>query len=200
MATFYENLRSSNRLPTRGDIQSGKNVFQKSNPIMERRWENANWSGFEKDIDAGKIKGTDKYYENERNTVRAMDNIYADLSIKFQDYFYNKYYDSSKGDEEVPDDEILKESTEFIQDQVENTPLKNVEFDNGKSFYENFRNYGYDRNLLPDPNGKVSRLVKDGENREVPELRYDKVFPFKLEPYKYHERLGDKRAQNRKPI
>ena len=200
MATFYENLKNSNRLPTRGDIQSGKNLFQKSNPIMEKRWRDANWSGFEKDIDIGKIKGTDKYYENERNTVRAMDNVYANLSLKFQDYFYNKYYDPSKGDEDVSDDEILKESTTFIQDQAENSPLKDIKFDNGKSFYENFRKYGYDKNLLPGSDDKVTWLYRDGETRKVPELRYDKVFPFKAEPYRNREKLGDKRTPQKKPI
>lgn len=195
MATFFENLRESSdrRL-------FGRQPFTKSDPIAERRWREANWAGLEKAIEDGKIKGTDKYYEKERNTVRAMDNLYADLSIKFQDYFYNKYYDPSKGDEEVPENKILKESTTFIQNQLENTPLKDIEFDNGKSFYENFRKYGYSKNLLPSADDGTTWLYKNGESREVPELRYDKVFPFKLEPYKYHERLGDKRAQNRKPI
>lgn len=190
MATFYENFKEV----------FGDKTFSKSDPILQKKWREANWSGLEKDIEDGKIKGTDKYYENERNTVRAMDNIYSDLSLIFQDYFYNKYYDPSKGDEDVSDTEILKESTSFIQDQAENGPLKDIKFDNGKSFYENFRKYGYDKNLLPGSDDKVTWLYRDGETRKVPELRYEKVFPFRTEPYTIREHLGDKRVPKKKPV
>lgn len=189
MAKFFGNFRESFR----------QQPFTKSDPIAERRWREANWDKFEKDIEAGKIKGTDKYYENEMNTVRAMDNIYADLSLKFQDYFYNKYYDPSKGDEEVSDEDTLKESVNFIQNQVENTPLKDIKFDNGKNFYENFRNYGYDKNLLPSYE-ESTWIYRDGETRQVPKLRYEKVFPFRAEPYAIRERLGDKRIYPKRPI
>lgn len=190
MATFVENLRGA----------FGRQPFAKNDPIAEKRWDNTNLAGFEKDIEQGNIKGTDKYYENERNTVRAMDNLYADLSIKFQDYFYNKYYDPSKGDEEVPGNKILNESTTFIQDQLENTPLKDIKFDNGKSFYENFRKYGYSKNLLPSEDDGVTWLYRDGKTRQVPELRYEKIFPFRAEPYTMREHLGDKRVPKKKPI
>lgn len=191
MATFFENF---------GNI-FGNNAFTKTDPIMQKKWKDANWSGFEKGIKEGRVKGTDEYHENERNTVRAMDNIYSDLSLKFQDYFYNKYYDPSKGNDDVPDDEILKESTNFIQDQMKNGPLKDIKFDNGKNFYENFRKYGYDKNLLPSSDdSKVTWLYRDGETRRVPELRYDKVFPFKNEPFLIRERLGDKRSPEKRPI
>ena len=193
MASFFDNLRNATGL-------NGKSPLSKSDPIAERKWGEANWSGFGKDIEEGKIKGTDKYYENERNTVRAMDNIYSDLSLKFQDYFYNKYYDPSKGDENVSDKEILKESTAFIQDQVENSPLKDIKFDNGKNFYENFRKYGYSKNLLPSEDDGVTWFYNNGETRQVPELRYEKVFPFKVGPYAMREHLGDKRVPEKKPV
>lgn len=190
MATFVENFRKS----------FGQQPFTKSDPIAEKRWGDANWAGFGKAIEDGKVKGTDEYYEKEKNTVRAMDNLYADLSIKFQDYFYNKYHDQSKGDEEVPGDKILNESTTFIQDQLENTPLKDIKFDNGKSFYENFRKYGYSKNLLPSEDDGVTWLYRNGETRQVPELRYERVFPFRTEPYAMREHLGDKRVPKKKPI
>lgn len=190
MATFVENFRNS----------FGQQPFTKSDPIAEKRWGDANWTGFGKAIEDGKVKGTDEYYEKEKNTVRAMDNLYADLSIKFQDYFYNKYRDPSKGDEEVPGDKILNESTTFIQDQLENTPLKDIKFDNGKSFYENFRKYGYSKNLLPSEDDGVTWLYRNGETRQVPELRYERVFPFRTEPYAMREHLGDKRVPKKKPI
>lgn len=197
MATFFENLRGSTSRFNNNTVPS----FSQANPfILKQRWAKADWDRFNKDIENGRVKGTEKYYENERNTVRAMDNVYADLSLKFQDYFYNKYYDPSKGDEDVPDDEILKESAAFIQDQAENSPLKDLKFDNGKSFYENFRKYGYDKNLLPGSDDKVTWLYRDGKTRKVPELRYDKVFPFKAEPYRNREKLGDKRNSQKKPI
>lgn len=197
MATFFENLRESTPNFNNNTVP----FFPQTDPIiLKQRWNKADWDRFNKDIENGRVKGTEKYYENERNTVRAMDNIYADLSLKFQDYFYNKYYDPSKGDEDVPDDEILKESTTFIQDQAENSPLKDIRFDNGESFYENFRKYGYDKNLLPGSDDKVTWLYRDGETRKVPELRYDKVFPFRVEPYTIREHLGDKRVFPKKPI
>lgn len=195
MATFFENLReSSNQRPF------GQQPFTKSDPIAERRWKEANLAGFEKAIEDGKIKGTDKYYEKERSTVMDMDRLYADLSIKFQDYFYNKYYDPSKGDEEVPENKILEESTAFIQDQIENTPLKDIKFDNGESFYNNFRKYGYSKNLLPSADDGVTWLYRDGKTRQVPELRYEKVFPFRTEPFTIRGHLGDKRNSEKKPV
>lgn len=190
MATFLKNLKE----------YFGQQPFIKSNPIAERRWRDANWAGFEKALEDGKVKGTDEYYKREKNTVRAMDNLYANLSIKFQDYFYNKYYDPSKGDEEVPSDKILEESTAFLQDQLENTPLKDIKFDNGKSFYENFREYGYNKNLLPSDDDGVTWLYRNGRNRQVPELRYEKVFPFRTEPYAIRGYLGDKRGSEKKPV
>lgn len=197
MASFYENLKAS----TPNFVKNSSSSFSPADPLtLKQRWDKTNWDKFNEDIEKGRVEGTKKKYKNEENTVRAMDNIYADLSLKFQDYFYDKHYDPSKGDGQVPDDEILKESTAFIKDQAKNGPLKDIEFDNGKSFYENFRKYGYDKNLLPGADNEVTWIYKNGETRRVPKLRFDKVFPFKIEPYRKNEKLGDNRVPQKKPI
>lgn len=141
MATFLENFRTT----------LGEQPFTKFDPIAQRRWQQANLQGLEKDIEQGNVQGTKEYSQKEFDTLDKMDRLYRLLANEFQDNFYYKHFDKEKNDwEDVSNKQIVKESTDFLNDAIKNRGLNEEEFANGKTFVENFRKYGYNKMLLPD--------------------------------------------------
>lgn len=126
-------------------------MLHKVDPIGEKKWEKADTQGFEENITQGNIRGTKEYSQKETDTLNKMDRLYRLLSNEFQDNFYSKHYDKNKNDwDDVSDKQIVKESTDFLNDVIRTRGLNEEKFANGKTFVENFRKYGYNKMLLPD--------------------------------------------------
>lgn len=159
MASFADNFRQA----------FGAQSFTKYDPIGERRRREANTEGFEKAIDRGDVRGTEQYSQKERDTVQKMDRLYELLSNEFQDNFYYNHFNKDTGEwDDVSDKQMVKESTDFLNDVIKNRGLNKEEFANGKNFVENFRKYGYNRILLPDI--KLNEKYFTGDERFFPRL------------------------------
>lgn len=129
----------------------GPQPFTKTDPLMQKRYNEANWDRFNRDIDEGKVKGTVKNAENEVETLRKMDRLYRLLANEFQDRFYYNHFDQENGKwNEIARPQMLKEATDFVNEIIKERGLNNEQFANGKTFLENFRQYGYNPILLPD--------------------------------------------------
>lgn len=174
---FLQNFRSIT-IKKPGETQSYKDIGQDFLGQNNSNWK-ANWDQFNEAIEQGTAKGTPKYTENEINTVREMDNLYYDLSSEFQREFYPKHYNAGE-ETEMSDEDIRKESQAFIENKIKNTDLGSRKLSNGKTFWENFALYGYDDNLLPDPEADEWWETEDGYR--VTGRRFGKIFPFRLEP------------------
>lgn len=181
MATFYDNLRAS----------FGNQPFTKYDPITQKKWQQADITGFEEDIRSGKVPTADSK-EKEYNTLSLMDTLYAKLSDQFQNYFYGKYIrpDAKDGDEEdIPDDVIEKEASDFLKAKIDSGEL-DYDFANGKTFLENFYEYGYDTTLLPNTSANLKGTVRDRplqmpSGNWVTGLKKQTKFPFRMEIPQY---------------
>ena len=139
MASFVENFRINGR-------QKG---FQKVDPIAEKRWEGANLSGFEKQINAGEVAHSPEKQRKEFETLRLMDSFYFDIA----DSFFKKMRDSYGSIENalaVPADKTVKEAEDFITEEVKNKEIYRSKLPNGETFLHNFRKYGYNKDLLSE--------------------------------------------------
>lgn len=140
---FLDNFRSSQK---KWGIGLKNNIEDRAQTQRQE-----NFSRLNRDIAAGKIEGTPQHSEKEYHTLVKMDKIYRLLANEFQDRFYEKHYDKEKkGWEDVPDEKIIEESNDFLNEVINDRGLGEEKFDNGKTFIENFRKYNYNRRLLPD--------------------------------------------------
>lgn len=188
MAAFLENFRNT----------FGTQPFTKSDPIKQKKWRDADMAGLEEGIRSGKVL-TPETRMNDFNTVSLMDALYAKLSDQFQNYFYGKYIkkDAQDGDEEdIPDDIIEKESNDFLKAKIDSGEL-DYNFANGKTFLENFYEYGYDTNLLPNLPANLKGTIRDRplqmpSGNWVTGLKTQIKFPFNLTVPRYQKNNPEK--------